>query len=62
MIGLLQRVSGAEVEVGTYTVGAIGRGLMGARPGEEVEVKLPRGARRYEIVALETLPQRLGLA
>ena len=41
---------------------AIGRGLMGARPGEEVEVKLPRGARRYEIVALETLPQRMGMA
>ncbi len=40
---------------------AIGRGLMGARQGEEVEVRLPRGARRYEIVALETLPQRMGM-
>ena len=28
MIGLLQRVSSAKVEVGTDTVGAIGRGLM----------------------------------
>ena len=28
MIGLLQRVSSARVEVGTDTVGAIGRGLM----------------------------------
>ena len=28
MIGLLQRVSNAKVEIGTDTVGAIGRGLM----------------------------------
>ena len=28
MIGLLQRVSGARVEIGPETVGAIGRGLM----------------------------------
>ena len=52
-----------DIEAGHVSMAsAIGRGLMGARPGEEVEVKLPRGARRYEIVALETLPQRMGLA
>ena len=52
-----------DIEAGHVSMAsAIGRGLMGARPGEEVEVKLPRGARRYEIVALETLPQRMGMA
>ena len=52
-----------DVEAGHVSMAsAIGRGLMGARQGEEVEVRLPRGARRYEIVALETLPQRMGLA
>ena len=51
-----------DIEAGHVSMAsAIGRGLMGARPGEEVEVKLPRGARRYEIVALETLPQRMGM-
>jgi transcription elongation factor GreA len=37
----------------------IGRGLLGARPGEEVTVRLPAGARRYRIVRLTTLPQQL---
>jgi len=37
----------------------IGRGLLGAKPGEEVTVKLPAGARRYKIVSLTTLPQQL---
>ena len=52
-----------DIEAGHVSMAsAIGRGLMGARQGDEVEVRLPRGARRYEIVALETLPQRMGLA
>ena len=51
-----------DIEAGQVSMAsAIGRGLMGARQGEEVEVRLPRGARRYEIVALETLPQQMGL-
>jgi len=37
----------------------IGRGLLGAREGEEVEVALPAGPRRYQIVELSTLPQQL---
>ena len=37
----------------------IGRGLLGAKPGEEVTIKLPSGARRYRIVTLTTLPQQL---
>jgi transcription elongation factor GreA len=37
----------------------IGRGLLGAKPGEEVTVNLPAGARRYKIVSLTTLPQQL---
>ena len=37
----------------------IGRGLLGAKPGEEVTVRLPAGARRYKIKRLKTLPQQL---
>jgi transcription elongation factor GreA len=37
----------------------IGRGLLGSKPGEEVTVKLPAGARRYKIKTLTTLPQQL---
>jgi transcription elongation factor GreA len=37
----------------------IGRGLLGAKPGEEVTVHLPAGTRRYKIVSLTTLPQQL---
>jgi transcription elongation factor GreA len=37
----------------------IGQGLLGARQGEEVEVRLPAGERRYKIVELVTLPQQL---
>jgi transcription elongation factor GreA len=37
----------------------IGRGLLGAKEGEEVTVKLPAGERRYRVVELSTLPQQL---
>lgn len=37
----------------------IGQGLLGARQGDEVEVALPAGQRRYRIVDLSTLPQQL---
>lgn len=37
----------------------IGRGLLGAREGEEVSVKLPAGERRYKVLDLTTLPQQL---
>lgn len=37
----------------------IGRGLLGARQGEEVTIELPRGERRYEVLELQTLPQQL---
>ncbi|MCY4647298.1 MAG: GreA/GreB family elongation factor [Gammaproteobacteria bacterium] len=52
-----------DIEAGHVSMAsAIGRGLMGARQGEEVEVRLPSGIRRYEIVELETLPQRMGMS
>ena len=38
----------------------IGRGLLGAKQGEEVTVRLPAGDRRYKIMSLTTLPQQLG--
>ena len=52
-----------DIEAGQVSMAsAIGRGLMGARLGERVEVRLPSGIRRFEIVELETLPQRMGVA
>ena len=37
----------------------IGRGLLGARQGEDVNVRLPAGERSFRIVELQTLPQQL---
>lgn len=37
----------------------IGRGLIGAKEGEEVTIELPAGERRYRVVELATLPQQL---
>jgi transcription elongation factor GreA len=37
----------------------IGRGLLGAREGEEVTIELPAGERRYRVLELSTLPQQL---
>ena len=37
----------------------IGRGLLGARQGEDVSVRLPAGERRFRILELRTLPQQL---
>lgn len=39
----------------------IGRGLLGARAGEDVTVQLPVGERRYQVRELLTLPQQMGL-
>ena len=40
----------------------IGRGLMGAREGEDVTIELPVGARRFSVRELTTLPQQVGMA
>jgi transcription elongation factor GreA len=37
------------------TVSPIGRGLMGRREGEEVEISTPAGKRRFEIIKLITI-------
>ena len=37
----------------------IGRGLLGARKGEEVTIELPVGERRFKVLDLVTLPQQL---
>jgi transcription elongation factor GreA len=39
----------------------IGRGLTGAREGEEVVISLPVGERTFKIIELSTLPQQLGV-
>lgn len=40
----------------------IGRGLLGARQGEEVTIELPVGDRVFKVLELTTLPQQLGLS
>ena len=37
----------------------IGQGLLGAKEGDEVTIKLPAGERRYKVVVLTTLPQQM---
>ncbi|MDE2772888.1 MAG: GreA/GreB family elongation factor [Gemmatimonadota bacterium] len=39
----------------------IGRGLLGAREGEEVVIALPVGERRFRVLELYTLPMQLGV-
>ncbi|MDE2783717.1 MAG: GreA/GreB family elongation factor [Gemmatimonadota bacterium] len=39
----------------------IGQGLLGARQGDEVTVRLPVGPREFVIVELTTLPQQVGV-
>ncbi len=39
----------------------IGRGLLGAKTGQEVKVALPRGERRYKVLSLTTLPQQFDM-
>jgi len=40
----------------------IGRGLLGAREGEEVVISLPVGERTFKVLELTTLPTQMGLA
>ncbi len=37
----------------------LGRGLLGARQGDDVDITLPAGERRFRVVELTTLPQQL---
>ncbi len=39
----------------------IGRGLMGARKGEEVTIELPMGERRFKVLDLVTLPEQMAM-
>ncbi|MGH9414541.1 MAG: GreA/GreB family elongation factor [Terriglobales bacterium] len=40
------------------TSSPIGRGLLGKRPGDEVRVQTPNGAREYEVLKLQTIYER----
>jgi transcription elongation factor GreA len=40
----------------------IGRGLLGARQGQEVTIRLPIGERKFKVLELQTLPQQMGVA
>jgi transcription elongation factor GreA len=51
-----------DLEAGHVSMASpIGRGLLGARPDEEVTVQLPIGPRRYKILELVTLPEQIGI-
>lgn len=51
-----------DLEAGHVSLASpIGRGLLGAREGEEVEIHLPVGTRVFKVLELETLPQQVGL-
>jgi len=40
----------------------IGRGLLGARQGQDVTIQLPVGQRSFHVKAILTLPEQLGMA
>lgn len=47
-----------DIDAGHISMSSpLGRGLMGARVGEVVEIELPIGPRRFEVLELTTLPQ-----
>lgn len=39
----------------------IGKGLLGARKGEEVTIELPMGERRFKVLDLVTLPEQMNV-
>ncbi|HKQ60551.1 MAG TPA: transcription elongation factor GreA [Candidatus Polarisedimenticolaceae bacterium] len=46
----------ADLAKGLISVASpVGRGLLGRRPGDEVEVQIPAGKKRFELLALRTL-------
>jgi transcription elongation factor GreA len=52
-----------DLEAGHVSMASpIGRGLLGARTDDEVQVQLPVGQRRYRVLEVWTLPQQIGLA
>lgn len=49
-----------DLEAGHISLDSpIGRGLLGAREGDDVSVRLPAGERRFQVVELKTLSQQL---
>lgn len=49
-----------DLEAGHISMASpLGKGLIGARKGEEVTVRLPAGERRFKVTELSTLPERM---
>ena len=49
-----------DLDAGHISIASpIGRGLLGAKVDEEVQVQLPAGERRYKVLELTTLPQQV---
>lgn len=49
-----------DLDAGQVSIASpIGKGLTGAREGEEVTITLPVGERRFKILSLLTLPEQL---
>lgn len=52
-----------DLEAGQVSLESpIGQGLLGARLDEEVTVQLPIGPRVFRVIALQTLPQQVGVS
>jgi transcription elongation factor GreA len=48
-----------DVPAGRISIASpIGKGLMGHKPGDEVTIRTPRGARVYEVLEMKTLHER----
>ena len=49
-----------DLEAGHISLDSpIGRGLLGARQGDDVSIRLPAGERHFQVVELKTLTQQL---
>ncbi len=50
-------LDGGQVSMGS----PIGRGLLGAKQGQEVKIELPVGVRVFKVLDVLTLPEQLGI-
>ena len=51
----------ADVDKGMLSIASpIGRALMGSEEGDEIEIRIPNGVRRMEIIDLQTVHDREG--
>ena len=53
----------ADVSKGHISIGSpIARGLIGKRVGDEVEIAIPAGRKRYEVLGVQTIHEKIAAA